>query len=143
MEMQVFKPNFKRTVDDIEGLALVVIQDHSSQKVLMVAFTDEAGWRQTLATGLASLYSTSRKKSWVKGEESGNFMKVVEMRIDCDGDTMVYVVEPQGNRLACHTGTYSCFYRGVVGLYKEIPPNESPQERLLYTTAGVHADIRV
>lgn len=141
--MKIFKPNFKRTVDGIEGLAVVVVQDAVSAEVLMVAFTDEAGWRQTVETGLASLYSTSRKKSWVKGEESGNFMKVVKMFVDCDGDTLIYFVEPQGNKLACHTGARSCFYRGVVGLHLAPAPQAGPKEELKYVEMEVHGNICV
>lgn len=140
--MRIFKPNFKRTVDGIESLAVVVVQDATTAEVLMVAFTDEAGWEKTVETGLASLYSTSRRKSWVKGEESGNFMKVVKMLVDCDGDTLIYVVEPQGNKLACHTGARSCFYRGVVGLHLAPAPQAGPGEDLKYVEMEVHENIR-
>jgi len=141
--MRIFKPNFKRTVDGIGGLAVVVVQDSVSAEVLMVAFTDEAGWKQTVETGMASFYSTSRRKGWVKGEESGTFMKVVKMLVDCDGDALVYVVEPQGSKRACHTGARSCFYRGVVGLYQEVPSNEADHEKLEYVEMKVHENIRV
>ena len=141
--MRILKPNFKRTVDGIEGFALVVVQDAVSAEVLMVAFTDEAGWRKTVETGLAYLYSTSRRKSRIKGEESGDFLKVVKMLVGCAGDALVYVVEPQGNKRACHTGTRSCFYRGVVGLYQESPPNEADHEELKYVEMKVHENIRV
>ena len=71
-------------------------------------------------------------------------MKVVKMLIDCDGDTLIYAVEPQGNKLACHTGARSCFYRGVIGSYQqEVPPNEGFQEELKYVEMDVHENIRV
>jgi phosphoribosyl-AMP cyclohydrolase len=81
----------------------------------MLAYTDEAGWLQSLATGKVSLYSRSRGKSWVKGETSGNFMRILDMRIDCDGDAILCLVEPQGDGLACHTLARSCFYRDAMG----------------------------
>lgn len=141
--MQVYKPNFKRTIDGIPGLAVVVIQHAISEEVLMVAFTDEAGWRQSLETGMASLYSTSRKKSWVKGEESGNFMKIAVAKIDCDGDTLVYHVEPLGEKLACHTGARTCFYRDVVVAdNKEDPPSRAgPEEELECVEIELHPNF--
>lgn len=142
--MRILKPNFKRVIDGVENLAVVVVQDATSGEILMQAFTDEAGWKQTIETGLASLYSTSRRKSWVKGEESGNFMKVVNMLVDCDGDSLVYVVEPQGDQVACHTGARSCFYRGVVGLYQIPAPRAGAEEDLRYVEMEtVHENICV
>lgn len=141
--VEVFKPNFKRTVDGIPGLAIVVVQSAITEEVLMVAFTDEAGWKQTMETGMASLYSTSRKKSWVKGEESGNYMKVAVAKIDCDGDTLVYFVDPQGEGLACHTGARTCFYRDVVVGDNEDPPppKEGTGERLEQIDIELHPNF--
>ena len=133
--MQVLRPNFEKR----DGLVVVVVQDATTLEVLMVAYTDEAGWRQTLKTGLASFYSTSRKTSWVKGETSGNFMKMVDMLVDCDGDSLVYLVEPQGNRLACHTDAHSCFYRHVTGSVPDDPaPKAGETEALPFVEANVH-----
>lgn len=128
----VLWPNFKRNIDGIPNLANVVVQDYQTKEILMVAFTDEAGWKETLKTGMVSMFSTSRKKSWVKGEESGNFMLVKEIRLDCDGDAILYFVIPQGKGVACHTEARSCFYRSV-GLFK---PNlmEAPK-------AGIKEDL--
>lgn len=107
--MQVRRPNFEKR----GGLVTVVAQDADTREVLMVAYTDEAGWRQTLETGLGSYYSTSRQESWVKGETSGNLQEVVDVLIDCDGDALIYLVKPLGQGVACHTEARSCFYRSV------------------------------
>ncbi len=128
--MRVLWPNFKRTVDGVPGLITAVVQDINTREVLMVAFSDEAGWKQTLETGKVSLYSTSRKKSWVKGEESGNFMLIKDILIDCDGDTVTYLVEPQGKGLACHTEAKSCFYRSIIFGLAAPAPKAGPDEEL-------------
>lgn len=136
--MQVVRPNFEKR----GGLVTVVAQDANTKEVLMVAFTDEAGWRKTLETGLGSYYSTSRKKSWVKGEESGNFQKVVDMLIDCDGDALIYLVEPQGQGVACHTNARSCFYRHVTYKVSNDPaPKAGEDEELPLIEVKVHDNL--
>ena len=140
---EVLWPNFKRSIDGIEGLAMVVVQDYKTNEVLMVAFSDEAGWKQTLTSGKVSLYSTSRKKSWVKGEESGNFMQVLDIRLDCDGDTILYLVAPKGNGVACHTDARSCFYRSALSEWSIVAPKAGPKESLRsYEFEGLHNDLR-
>ncbi|OGC87524.1 hypothetical protein A3D70_00195 [Candidatus Adlerbacteria bacterium RIFCSPHIGHO2_02_FULL_54_18] len=139
--MRVLGPNFKRTVDGIGGLALVIVQDAKTLRVLMVAFTDEVGFRESLRVGKVALYSTSRKKSWVKGEESGNFMQIVSVRVDCDGDAILYLVEPQGPGLACHTNAKSCFYRDIFGR-SESAPDAGEHEALKFIGLEVHQDIQ-
>lgn len=142
--MQVLWPNFKRTIDGIPGLAVVVVQDATTLEILMQAFSDETGWEQTLKSGRVSLFSTSRKKSWIKGEESGNFMEVKNIRLDCDGDTIVYLVEPQGKGLACHTGARTCFYRSILrnGLIC-LAPQAGADEALELREFEVHPDLTV
>jgi phosphoribosyl-AMP cyclohydrolase len=144
-QMNVLNPNFRREVDGINGLALVVVQHCRTREVLMVAFTDQAGFEQTLATGNVSLYSTSRKESWVKGQESGNFMKVAPdgILIDCDGDTLVYLVDPQGQGVACHTGAESCFYRKVLrpGLLIMPAPKSGAHQALQWTDLQVQEEL--
>ncbi len=117
--MKVFMPNFdKRSVvvkgQDgeyrIDGLVTVIVQDYNLCGVLMVAYTDKAGYLETLRTGIATYYSTSRRRRWVKGETSGNYQEVVKILIDCDGDSIIYVVRQMGSG-TCHTGARSCFYR--------------------------------
>ena len=136
--LSVLKPDFAKR----GGLVTVVAQDVKTKEVLMVAYTDEAGWLKTLETGLGCYYSTSRKKSWVKGEESGNFQKVVDMLIDCDGDALIYLVEPQGSGVACHTNARSCFYRHVTGKIADDPaPKAGEAEVLPFVDATVHLNF--
>jgi phosphoribosyl-AMP cyclohydrolase len=94
---------------DQHGLIPVVVQDGSSQEVLMVAWMNAQALALTRQTGEAHFWSRSRRSLWLKGETSGNVMRVIEMRIDCDQDTLLLRVEPAGP--ACHTGERSCFFR--------------------------------
>ena len=96
------------------GLVTAIAQDRKSREILMVAFTDRAGFLETLETGEAVYYSTSRKQRWKKGETSGNIQIVHEIKIDCDADALIYVVDQKGKG-ACHVGKYTCFYRSVIG----------------------------
>lgn len=101
-------------IDDVdfkkgEGLVPVVTQDAKSGKVLMVAYANEQAVKLTLETRFAHYWSRSRNKLWKKGEESGHVQKVHEVLIDCDGDTLLYVVDQEGP--ACHTGNETCFFR--------------------------------
>ncbi|MBO7380619.1 MAG: phosphoribosyl-AMP cyclohydrolase [Neisseriaceae bacterium] len=95
---------------DENGLICTIAQDYQTQRVLMVAWADKAAIAKTIETGLAHYYSRSRQKMWCKGEESGHFQKVKEMRTDCDGDTLLLKIEQTGG-IACHTGRESCFYK--------------------------------
>lgn len=92
------------------GLVPVVAQDAQRGRVLMVAWADRAALLETRASGFAVYFSRSRGRLWRKGEESGHRQKVSEIRLDCDGDVVLYLVEAQGG-IACHTGRQSCFYR--------------------------------
>ena len=92
-----------------DGLVPVVTQDASTRKVLMVAYVNKEALEKTLETGFAHYYSRSRKKLWKKGETSGHVQKIINVYIDCDGDTLLCEVEQAG--VACHTGEYSCFFR--------------------------------
>lgn len=94
-----------------EGLVPVVAKDASTGKVLMLAYANRRAVERTMATGMAHYYSRSRQRLWMKGEESGHTQKVREIRIDCDNDSLLYVVEQKGP--ACHTGNESCFYRAI------------------------------
>lgn len=95
---------------DDAGLLPAIAQEHASGKVLMVAWMNREALAATIAEGRAVYYSRSRKKLWRKGEESGHQQTVIEMRLDCDGDTLLLQVEQAGG-IACHTGRHSCFYR--------------------------------
>ena len=96
---------------DAAGLVPVVAQQHDSGEVLMLAWMDRDALAETLATGQVTYYSRSRSTLWRKGETSGNVQRLVELRIDCDGDSLLALVAQTG--VACHTGTRSCFYRTV------------------------------
>ncbi len=95
------------------GLIPVVVQDSATGEVLMMAWASMLSLEETFRTGFMTFFSRSRNRIWKKGETSGNTMKLVEMRIDCDGDTLLALVEPAGP--ACHTGERTCFFRTVFG----------------------------
>jgi phosphoribosyl-AMP cyclohydrolase len=92
-----------------DGLVPVVIQEASSNEVLMVGYMNHESWQKTLETGRACFWSRSRKKLWLKGETSGHFQEVREAYLDCDADTLVLKVNQIGGA-ACHTGFRSCFH---------------------------------
>lgn len=92
------------------GLVPVVAQDWQSLEILMVAFLNRDAWRQSLSLGEAVYYSRSKDRLWHKGESSGHVQKIKEIRVDCDEDAVVFVVEQIGGA-ACHTGYNSCFFR--------------------------------
>jgi phosphoribosyl-AMP cyclohydrolase len=98
---------------DAEGLAPAVAQDASTGEVLMVAWMSRESLERTVATGEAVYWSRSRNALWKKGETSGNFQHVVEMRTDCDQDAIWLRVKVLGHDATCHTGRRSCFYRTV------------------------------
>ncbi|MDF2495120.1 phosphoribosyl-AMP cyclohydrolase [Sphingomonas sp.] len=97
---------------DAAGLITAVVTAADGGEVLMVAHMNEAALQATRATGKATFWSRSRQALWVKGETSGHFLIVREMRIDCDQDAIWVIAEPVGP--ACHTGARSCFYRRIV-----------------------------
>ena len=98
------------------GLIPVVVQDVSTQEVLMVAYTDRKALQITLDTGYAHYWSRSRQKLWQKGETSGNVQKVKSISVDCDKDTLLFQVDQKGP--ACHTGHKTCFYSRFNGAPK-------------------------
>jgi len=100
------EPNFEKG----NGLVPAVVQDYETGEVLMVAYMNRLSWEKTLETGKAHFWSRSRESLWLKGETSGHFQIVREVRIDCDEDTVLLKVDQLGGA-ACHTGHRSCFYR--------------------------------
>lgn len=94
-----------------QGLIPAVVQDASSGRVLMVAWMNAESLRLTRESGEAHFWSRSRRELWHKGATSGNIQKVREMRVDCDRDTLLLLVDPAGP--ACHTGEQSCFFRSL------------------------------
>ncbi len=105
-----FQPKF-----DADGLIPAIVTDPQSGDVLMFAYMNKDALAETIGTGFAHFWSRSRGKLWKKGEESGNLLKVVELRTDCDQDVIWIRAEVQGDGVACHTGARSCFYRRIVG----------------------------
>lgn len=101
-----FTPDFKKQ----GGLVPAIAQDAASGEVLMLAYVNEEAWLKTLETGEAHYYSRSRNKLWHKGGTSGHVQRIVSVRLDCDSDTLLYLVEQIGGA-ACHEGYRSCFFR--------------------------------
>lgn len=101
-------PDFSRGVD---GLLPAIAQDAESGRVLMLAWMNPQAWLETLETGQATYWSRSRGKLWRKGESSGHRQQVLDIRVDCDADTILLSVEQTG--AACHDGFHSCFYRAI------------------------------
>jgi phosphoribosyl-AMP cyclohydrolase len=108
MESILEKVNFRINIGG-ESLAIATAQDGSSNEILMVAFMNKEALERTIKTGEMYYFSTSRKKIWHKGEESGHVQRVEEILIDCDGDALLFKVKQSG--AACHEGYYSCFFR--------------------------------
>ncbi len=108
---------------DQRGLAPCVVQDFATGEVLMLAYVSAESLEMTLESGDLHFHSRSRDAIWKKGETSGNFLHLRQLRYDCDGDALVALVDPAGP--ACHTGQRSCFYREVLGsasIRKDAPP---------------------
>jgi phosphoribosyl-AMP cyclohydrolase len=99
---------------DANGLITTVVQDAATKDVLMVAWMNAESLQKTLETGQTWFWSRSRQELWNKGATSGNTQQVVELRVDCDADTLLVLVEPAGP--ACHTGAQTCFFRNLTDL---------------------------
>ncbi len=94
---------------DSLGFVVAIAQDFATRDVLMLAYMDEEAFCKTIETGLMHYHSRSRGSLWLKGETSGHVQRIVEARIDCDLDALLFLIDQRGN--ACHTGAMSCFYR--------------------------------
>jgi phosphoribosyl-AMP cyclohydrolase len=106
---RIFRPQFGE-----DGLVPAVVTDARSGEALMFAYMNEEALAATIGSGFAHFWSRSRGKLWKKGEESGNLLRVVEIRTDCDQDVIWIRANVLGAGVACHTGSRSCFYRRVV-----------------------------
>ncbi len=95
----------------LNGLVPAVIQDAASGEVLMVGFMNDEALAATRRSGFATFFSRTRNRLWMKGETSGNRLRVVEMLVDCDDDTLLVRVERLGTGTVCHTGARTCFFR--------------------------------
>ncbi len=99
---------------DDRGLLAAIVVDHATSEVLMLAWMSEESLSRTLEIGETVFHSRSRGELWHKGETSGNVQRVVDVRVDCDGDALLVTVEQGGDGVACHTGERSCFHREFV-----------------------------
>ena len=127
-----------------DGLITAVVVDVVGRDVVMLAHMNAEALAQTIATGVATYWSRSRKALWVKGETSGNRQIVKRLRVDCDQDAVVLEVEVEGHGASCHRGFHSCFYREIpVGApnaplaFVETDPAFDPKK--IYGTASGHA----
>lgn len=111
---------------DARGLVPAIAQQHDTGEVLMMAWMNRESLAETLATGRACYFSRSRNGLWRKGESSGQVQRVLDLRLDCDGDTILLLVDQAG--VACHTGRRSCFFRAPRGgaLAEIAPPLVDP-----------------
>ncbi|MGK7866754.1 phosphoribosyl-AMP cyclohydrolase [Falsiroseomonas sp. E2-1-a20] len=96
---------------DSNGLVACIAQQHDSGEVLMMAWMNRDAVAETLSTGRVCYWSRSRRGLWRKGETSGQVQRLVDLRVDCDGDTLLALVDQQG--VACHTGRRNCFFRAI------------------------------
>jgi phosphoribosyl-ATP pyrophosphohydrolase/phosphoribosyl-AMP cyclohydrolase len=124
---------------DEGGLVPVVAQDADTGEVLMLAYASREAVEKTVETGEAHYYSRSRGELWRKGATSGNTQRVIEVRLDCDGDALLYRVESAGP--ACHTGERSCFFTPLGGSDSNAPNLGRTLTRLAGTIAGRHQEM--
>ncbi|WIM13810.1 phosphoribosyl-AMP cyclohydrolase [Enhydrobacter sp.] len=96
---------------DDRGLVAAIAQQHGTGEVLMMAWMDRHAVEETMRTGRVCYWSRSRRAPWRKGETSGHIQRLVDLRVDCDGDTLLVEVEQTG--VACHTGRHNCFFRAI------------------------------
>jgi phosphoribosyl-AMP cyclohydrolase len=95
--------------EKMDGLVAGIVQDAQSGQILMLGFLNEASYARTLETGFVTFWSRTRQKLWMKGESSGNRLRVVSAATDCDNDALLFRVTVEGDGLVCHEGTVSCF----------------------------------
>ena len=95
----------------VDGLVPVIVQDARSLRVLMLGYMDQAALEMTCNTGKVTFYSRTKQRLWMKGESSENYLNVVDIKVDCDNDTLLVRVKPAGP--ACHTGNYTCFFNEI------------------------------
>ncbi|MGA8941023.1 MAG: phosphoribosyl-AMP cyclohydrolase [Acidobacteriaceae bacterium] len=95
------------------GLVAGIVQDANSGEVLMLGFLSEESYQKTIETGFVTFWSRTRSKLWMKGETSGNRLRVVRANTDCDNDTLLFRVEVEGDGFVCHEGTVSCFTKPI------------------------------
>ncbi len=120
---------------DANGLVPAIAQQHDTGEVLMMAWMNAEAVQETLATGRVCYFSRSRNRLWRKGETSGQTQRLKDLRVDCDGDTLLLLVDQDG--VACHTGRRNCFYRAVRdGVLTDIAAPEVSPDQLYGHTHG-------
>jgi phosphoribosyl-AMP cyclohydrolase len=97
----------------MDGLVPGIVQDAGTGEVLMLGFLNSVSYAKTLESGFVTFWSRTRQKLWIKGETSGNRLRIVSASTDCDTDTLLFRVEVEGDGLVCHEGTVSCFTRAI------------------------------
>ncbi len=96
-----------------DGLVAGIVQDAETNQILMLGFLNETSYAHSLATGYVTFWSRSRRKLWMKGETSGNRLRIVSAATDCDNDALLFRVHVEGDGLVCHEGTVSCFTKPI------------------------------
>jgi phosphoribosyl-ATP pyrophosphohydrolase/phosphoribosyl-AMP cyclohydrolase len=121
--------NEMQTIDfeKMDGLVPGIVQDHASGEVLMLGFLNSISYAKTLESGFVTFWSRTRQKLWMKGETSGNRLRIVSASTDCDNDTLLFRVEVEGDGLVCHEGTVSCFTRPI-GVAANVEINTRKEE---------------
>jgi phosphoribosyl-AMP cyclohydrolase len=109
--------------EKMDGLVPGIVQDARTGEVLMLGFLNDVSYNKTLESGFVTFWSRTRQKLWMKGETSGNRLRIVSIATDCDNDTLLFRVVVEGDGLVCHEGTVSCFTRAIAGFVegKEAP----------------------
>ena len=111
--------------EKMDGLVPGIVQDAASGEVLMVGFLNAVSYAKTLESGFVTFWSRTRQRLWMKGETSGNRLRIVSASTDCDNDTLLFRVQVEGDGLVCHEGTVSCFTRPIaLALNSEINPQK-------------------
>ncbi|HEX5798154.1 MAG TPA: bifunctional phosphoribosyl-AMP cyclohydrolase/phosphoribosyl-ATP diphosphatase HisIE [Candidatus Saccharimonadales bacterium] len=129
--------------DKSNGLVPAIIQDEASGQVLMLGYMDKPAYAQTKKSGKVTFYSRSKGRLWTKGEESGNFLNLVDIKEDCDSDALLISVRPEGP--TCHTGSYSCFGMenfGLKGLERDIAKRAKASPKDSYTARLVKGGVK-
>ncbi|MGH9570683.1 MAG: phosphoribosyl-AMP cyclohydrolase [Candidatus Angelobacter sp.] len=106
----------------MQGLAPAIVQEDSTGEVLMAGFMNAEAYALTIRTGYVTFYSRTRQKLWIKGETSGNRLRIISALTDCDRDTLLFRVAVEGDGLVCHTGAKSCFTQPVMVSKEEAQP---------------------
>jgi phosphoribosyl-AMP cyclohydrolase len=99
--------------EKMAGLTPAIVQDSAKGEILMLGFMNRSAWERTLSTGYVTFYSRTRNQLWMKGETSGNRLRLLSAATDCDRDTLLLQVEVEGAGMVCHEGTRSCFTRAI------------------------------